>query len=147
MINKNSNTIISIEKRFVLFSLLLIFSVLTYGQTKEEIEKLENEKVVLQQKIDSLYERIDEIDKLLGQDFDAEDRLEALVKKYGKNKGPMIAEGRVWVGVSQEMALDSWGEPDSRKKSEGSCGVNETWYYPEGKYIYFENGRLAKWKD
>jgi hypothetical protein len=101
----------------------------------------------LQQKIDSLYERIDEIDKLLGQDFDKEERLEALIKKYGKKKGPMIAEGRVWVGVSPEMALDSWGKPDSKKRSEGSWGVNETWNYPGGKYIFFENGRLSKWKD
>jgi len=133
--------------RFIYLSSFLLISFLSYSQSQNETEQLEREKALLQQKIDSLYERIDEIDKLLGQDFDKEERLEALIKKYGKKKGPMIADGRVWVGVSPEMAMDSWGEPDSKKKSEGSWGVNETWYYPEGKYIFFENGRLSKWKD
>lgn len=116
-------------------------------QTVGEPEQMKADKAAMQSKIDSLYEMIDEIDRSLGQDFDKEDRREAMIRKYGKKKGPMIAEGRVWIGLSQDMAKDSWGEPESRKKSEGSWGMNETWYYPEGKYIFFENGRLSKWKD
>ncbi len=134
-------------KRFYLLLLLLFISALGFSQSQEELDQLENEKADLQAKIDSMYLRIDEIDLLLGQEFNAEDRLETMIEKYGKKKGPMIADGRVWVGVSPEMALDSWGKPDSKKKSEGSWGVNETWYYPDGKYIFFENGRLAQWKD
>lgn len=133
--------------RFILLPIILLTTVLAYGQSDSESEKLKQEKAVLQQKIDSLHARIDEIDKLLGQDFDSEDRLASMIRKYGKKKGPMIAEGRVWTGVSPEMALDSWGVPESKKKSEGSWGVNETWYYPEGKYIYFENGVVSKWKN
>lgn len=134
-------------KRFVLLTVLLLISSLAISQSQEEIDQLEGEKTFLQAKIDSMYLRIDEIDLLLGQEFNAEDKLEAMIEKYGKKKGPMIADGRVWVGVSAEMAIDSWGSPDSKKKSEGTWGVNETWYYPDGKYIFFENGRLSKWKN
>jgi len=134
-------------KRFVFLSILISVSQFGFSQTPEEMDQLENEKEILQAKIDSMYQRIDEIDLLLGQEFNAEEKLETMIEKYGKKKGPMIADGRVWVGVSPEMALDSWGNPDSKKKSEGSWGVNETWYYPDGKYIFFENGRLSKWKD
>ena len=134
-------------KQLIIFLLILSASQSLYSQTQDEIDQLENEKAILQAKIDSMYLRIDEIDLLLGQEFNAEDKLEVMIEKYGKKKGPMIADGRVWVGVSPEMALDSWGNPDSKKKSEGSWGVNETWYYPDGKYIFFENGRLSKWKD
>jgi len=134
-------------KRFIFLLILISVSEFGFSQTQEEIDQLENEKAILQAKIDSMYQRIDEIDLLLGQEFNAEEMLEAMIEKYGKKKGPMIADGRVWVGVSPEMALDSWGNPDSKKKSEGSWGVNETWYYPDGKYIFFENGRLSKWKD
>ena len=134
-------------KRFVFLSILISVSQFGFSQTPEETDQLENEKEILQAKIDSMYQRIDEIDLLLGQEFNAEEKLETMIEKYGKKKGPMIADGRVWVGVSPEMALDSWGNPDSKKKSEGSWGVNETWYYPDGKYIFFENGRLSKWKD
>lgn len=134
-------------KRFVLLTVLLLISSIAISQSQKEIDQLEGEKTFLQAKIDSMYLRIDEIDLLLGQEFNAEDKLEAMIEKYGKKKGPMIADGRVWVGVSAEMALDSWGSPDSKKKSEGTWGVNETWYYPDGKYIFFENGRLSKWKN
>jgi len=118
-----------------------------YSQSQIEKAQLEQEKVVLQQKIDSIHARINEIDRLLVKELSPEERLAMLIEKYGKKKGPMIADGRVWTSISQEMALDSWGEPESRKKSEGSWGVNETWYYPEGKYIYFENGRLSNWRE
>jgi hypothetical protein len=118
-----------------------------HSQDQNETNRLKQEKAFLQLKIDSLSERINEIDRLLARNLNPEERLEVLIEKYGKKKGPMIADGRVWTGVSREMALDSWGEPDSKKRSEGSWGVNETWYYPEGKYIYFENGRLSKWKE
>ena len=134
-------------RQIIIFLLILSVSQTLFSQTQDEIDLLENEKAILQAKIDSMYLRIDEIDLLLGQEFNAEDKLEAMIEKYGKKKGPMIADGRVWVGVSPQMALDSWGNPDSKKKSEGSWGVNETWYYPDGKYIFFENGRLSKWKD
>jgi hypothetical protein len=134
-------------KRFVFLSILISVSQFGFSQTPEETDKLEKEKEILQAKIDSMYQRIDEIDLLLGQEFNAEEKLETMIEKYGKKKGPMIADGRVWVGVSPEMTLDSWGKPDSKKKSEGSWGVNETWYYPGGKYIFFENGRLSNWKD
>jgi hypothetical protein len=134
-------------KRIIIFLTLITVSQFSYSQIQEEIDQLEEEKTLLQAKIDSMYQRIDEIDLLLGQEFNAEDKLSAMIEKYGKKKGPMIADGRVWVGVSPEMAIDSWGKPSSKKKSEGSWGVNETWYYPDGKYIFFENGRLSKWKD
>ena len=134
-------------KCFNFFVLLILISFVAYAQSDQEKEALEKEKVALQHKIDSMHQRIDEIDLLLGQEFNAEEKRDALIKKYGKKKGPMIADGRVWVGVSPEMAIDSWGAPDSKKRSEGTWGVNETWYYPDGKYIFFENGRVAQWKD
>jgi hypothetical protein len=131
---------------FGLFILVFMIPLLGTGQTKNDPKQLEKEKATLQLKIDSLNERINEIDQLLVKNMSPEARLQLMVEKYGKRKGPMIAEGRVWTGVSQEMALDSWGEPENKKRSEGTWGVNETWYYPEGKYIFFENGRLSDWK-
>ena len=133
--------------RYILATLFSMILIGAYSQSQIEKAQLEQEKVVLQQKIDSIHARINEIDRLLVKELSPEERLAMLIEKYGKKKGPMIADGRVWTSISQEMALDSWGEPESRKKSEGSWGVNETWYYPEGKYIYFENGRLSNWRE
>ena len=134
-------------KAVSLILLFLGFALLSMGRADREPEQIKADKAALLCETDSLYERIEEIDPPSGQNFDPEERREAMIRKYGKKKGPLIADGRVWIGLSTEMALDSWGKPENRKKSEGTWGMNETWYYPGGKYIFFENGRLSKWKD
>jgi hypothetical protein len=133
--------------RFILITFFLIISTSSFGQSQTAKDKLEQEKAMLQEKIDSLNSRINEIDRLLAKALSPEERLTMLIDKYGKKKGPMIADGRVWPTISQDMALDSWGEPDSKRKSEGTLGVTETWYYPGGRYIFFENGRVSSWQE
>jgi hypothetical protein len=133
--------------RFSLISLFSLFVISSYGQTESNKAQLEAEKSLLQQKIDSLQARINAIDQQLLRELSPEERLTLMIDKYGKKKGPMIADGRVWPTINQEMALDSWGEPDKRQKSESTLGVTETWYYPGGKYIYFENGRVSSWRE
>ena len=133
--------------RIFLVSLFSLIFIGVYSQSQSNKEQLEEEKTMLQQKIDSIQSRINEIDQLLLKELSPEERLSLMIEKYGKKKGPMIADGRVWPTISQEMALDSWGEPDSRKRSEGTWGVTETWHYPGGKYIYFENGRVSSWQE
>ena len=120
--------------RLIFISLFLLISIFSFGQSNIEKEQLEKEKVMLQQKIDSINIRINEIDRLLSKELSPEERLAMLIEKYGKKKGPMIADGRVWPTISQDMALDSWGEPERRNRSEVPSGVTETWYYPDGKY-------------
>ena len=133
--------------RFLLVSLFALTFVSAFSQSQSNKEQLEEEKTMLQHKIDSLQARINVIDQLLLQELSPEERLTLMIEKYGKKKGPMIADGRVWPTISQDMALDSWGEPDKRQRSESTLGVTETWYYPEGKYIYFENGRVSSWQE
>jgi len=133
--------------RFFLVLLFSLSSIGVYSQSQSNKELLEEEKAMLQITIDSMQARINVIDQLLLKELSPEERLALMVEKYGKKKGPMIADGRVWPTISQEMALDSWGEPDSRRRSEITSGVTETWYYPGGKYIYFENGRVSSWQE
>ena len=74
-------------------------------------------------------------------------RLEKMIEKYGKKKGKLIAEGRVWPTISLEMAKDAWGEPEKKEKSELRETTTEKWIYPNGRYLYFKNGRLESWRD
>lgn len=111
------------------------------------INPMNKNSVVLNCGLDSLAETASEREPEQVKTLDPEQWRDLMIRKYGKKKGPMIADGRIWFSISTEMALDSRGKPESRKISEGSWGINETWYYPGGKYLYFENGRLAKWKD
>jgi len=131
----------------LLLGILFLIPLLGQAQIQDkDIEQLIGERTAILQKMDSLERRLQEIDAMLTQ-VNPEDRLEAMISKYGKNKGKLIASGKVWGSISFEMARDSWGEPDDIQRSEVSSGSTEKWMYPDGKYLFFKNGRLESWKE
>lgn len=124
---------------------MILFLVPIY-MNAQSIDQLSEERTTILQLIDSLEQRLNEIDIQLTK-VNPEDKLEAMISKYGKNKGKLIASGKVWASISPQMAIDSWGEPEKIQKSDLSNGTTEKWTYPEGKYLFFKNGRLESWKD
>jgi hypothetical protein len=71
------------------------------------------------------------------------ERRASLIKKYGTTNGTLISQGKVKLGFTKQMCIDSWGEPSDINKSSGSWGVHEQWVYGSGNYLYFENGVLT----
>ena len=132
--------------RFLVLILLFLPFFIKAQQTDQNIDQLTKEQSTIIQMIDSLEKRLEEIDEQLSQ-VNSEDRLEAMKAKYGKNKGKLIAGGKVWVSISFEMAIDSWGEPTDVQKTTVSSGTTEKWLYPDNRYLYFKNGRLDSWKE
>jgi len=130
------------------FLILLIAAPLVGNaqQDVQDIEKISKERTEILLLIDSLNTRLTEINKILKVQS-PEDRLAEMKAKYGKNKGKMIADGKVWSSIDYQMAVDSWGEPINKKITEISGGTTERWNYPNGRYLYFKNGRLETWKD
>jgi len=57
-----------------------------------------------------------------------------------------MADGVVWLGMTQEQALLSWGRPTKINKTIIASGVRTQWVY-QGKspsnHLYFENGILT----
>lgn len=66
-----------------------------------------------------------------------------LIDKWGYTNGKRIAENKIWVGMTVEMTLESWGIPYRVNRSKVSGGIREQWIYSEA-YLYFENGTLAE---
>jgi hypothetical protein len=54
-----------------------------------------------------------------------------------------IADKRVWVGMTADQAISSWGKPQKRNKTVVQSGTHEQWVYPSDQYLYFENGTLT----
>ena len=55
-----------------------------------------------------------------------------------------------FTGMTDEMAIESWGEPDEVNRSVNAFGTNEQWIYgsiTSRKYLYFDNGILTSWQD
>jgi len=69
-----------------------------------------------------------------------EERRKELIKKYGSYNGKLIAEGKVAIGMSQKMVVDSWGKPSDINKDIYSFGVHEQWVFGSGNYVYFKDG-------
>lgn len=64
-------------------------------------------------------------------------------KEEEKEKARKKKEG-VTIGMTKQQVLDSmWGEPQKINRTATAYGVSEQWVYPNGNYLYFENGRLT----
>ena len=69
-----------------------------------------------------------------------------LVKKYGVEIANKILSSKIWIGMTDEMAIESLGRPQENNRTVGSWGVHEQWVY-RNLYVYFENGILTSWQD
>lgn len=67
----------------------------------------------------------------------------SIIAKYGKINGNLIIQGKVKIGFTKEMCIESWGKPESINKTTGKYGTHEQWVYEEGNYLYFDNGKLT----
>jgi len=71
-----------------------------------------------------------------------------LIKKWGKKTAKAIMEKEVFIGMTKEQVVASWGSPTDINRTVGSWGVHEQWIYNDyGPYLYFENGRLTAFQD
>ncbi|RKY88361.1 hypothetical protein DRQ09_02965 [candidate division KSB1 bacterium] len=72
---------------------------------------------------------------------------ETLSKKYNKEIVNKIMGQKIWVGMTVNMARESWGRPDKINTSVSSHGVHEEWFYKNNKtYLYFDDGKLTSWE-
>jgi hypothetical protein len=66
-----------------------------------------------------------------------------LIRQYGYTEGLNIATGKLWLGMTAKMALDSWGIPYQIKRTNGNFQTTEQWNYSHA-YLYFEDGILTE---
>jgi len=70
-------------------------------------------------------------------------RLDNLIKKYGVVNGERLFESKVWIGMTKEMALESWGKPEDINVTITNYGRDEQWVHGSGQYLYFDDGILT----
>jgi hypothetical protein len=67
--------------------------------------------------------------------------LNEMIAKYGSVTGKRIADGTIWIGMTDKMCRDSWGNPNHLNRTVTANGVHEQWVYDhQSTYIYFEDG-------
>lgn len=69
------------------------------------------------------------------------------VKKYGETYGIRISNSEIWIGMTEEMLLDSWGRPNNKNITETAFGRSEQWVYNRGQfrsdYVYLDKGIVS----
>lgn len=59
-----------------------------------------------------------------------------------------IENRQIFIGMSEEALLLSWGNPSDINSSTGAWGVHKQYVYGDfGPYVYVENGKVTSWQD
>jgi len=74
-------------------------------------------------------------------------KLARLIKEYGESTAKRLIDGEIWIGMSDEMAREALGRTNDINRTTTSYSVREQWVYPNGKYLYFEDGVLDSWQE
>lgn len=73
-------------------------------------------------------------------------KLKLISNKYGKSTAKKIMDEKIWIGMTSEMCLLSWGEPEHKSKTVTAYGTNEFWHYGY-QTLHFENDKLKGWTE
>jgi hypothetical protein len=118
-------------------------------QKKENVvklAKLENEKAEQLRIANNIQREKEEKIAADSRNISIEKRKNELIKKYGATIGLKIFEERIWIGMTKEMLIESWGRPNDINRTVGSWGVHEQCIYTS-VYVYIENGVVTSWQD
>ena len=90
-------------------------------------------------KIEDEKKRIDNEQKIIKRKAD-------LTKKYGLSAANKILDEVIWIGMTENMLLESWGEPEDINTTVTSYVSRKQFVYGSGKYVYVVNGKVDAWQ-
>ncbi len=67
--------------------------------------------------------------------------------KYGKELGEKIATKKIWIGMTEEMLIDSWGRPEDINTTATRYSTRKQFVYGGGQYVYVQNGVVDAWQN
>ncbi len=73
------------------------------------------------------------------------DRLTYLQGKYDSKTADALFNHKLWIGMTTQMALDSWGYPKSMDRYLRVEKKYEDWHYTKYKLV-FEDSNLIRWE-
>lgn len=86
-------------------------------------------------------------EKKLIESKQADQRKFEILKKYGKYYGELILAGKVKLGMTKQMCIEAWGNPEDINRTIVRGNINEQWVYSLDCYLYFDNGVLTAIQD
>lgn len=123
------------------------FLVQNTEEIKEFAYKIRYEAKVNAQAIkdSTLKEQFRQEQLALNEDF--QEKLKEMTEKYGAVNGKKVALRSVWISMTEEMLIDSWGYPSDINTTALAGLVKKQYVYPNYQYVYVENGVVTAWQD
>ncbi|MDH3198644.1 MAG: hypothetical protein OEO21_10435 [Candidatus Krumholzibacteria bacterium] len=118
-------------------------TVRTLKKRNKVTQALELERPLSKEKIDAKMEE-------LFWFVDPTLRQVAYIRKWGKKTAQAIVDHEVFVGMTAEATVESWGFPAKRNINDIGGKREEQWIYPAGKrskYVYIIDNKVSKWDD
>jgi hypothetical protein len=120
------------------------------NQDKEYFERLKIDEEEEIRKNDSIADIVNRKAKEEGKayfeslskkaDEEINKRRPVYVKKYGPVNGEKVAKGLIWIGMTEQMLIDSWGQPEDTNTTVTRYATRKQYVYGSGQYVYVENG-------
>ena len=60
--------------------------------------------------------------------------------KFGNEYGELIFNGKIRIGMSEEMLIESWGKPKRINKTITRYGTTKQYVYGSSQYVYIDEG-------
>jgi len=113
---------------------------------KDPTELMAQQKVKTEDRNEQLIKKAREEERQLRKEESRKKREEFLIRKYSNSVARKIINKEIWIGMTKDMMLDSWGYPEDINRSVGSWGVHEQCIYGDTN-VYVENGTVTSWQD
>ena len=68
----------------------------------------------------------------------------SMITKYGLEKGQLIGNKRIAIGMTKEMCKDAWGHPMNIYRTTIKYGQSEVWCYNYKTRVYFFNNKVVQ---
>ena len=125
-----------------------------WKKRKNEMEEMERKRQ--QAAVDEIRTRVEiEQKKKKEEDLtrrrqEEEQRKQNIFSKYSEETAKKIIDEKIWIGMTKQMAIDSWGHPGTINRTVTETTVKEQWVYRRNYntiYLYFRNGILYTYQD
>jgi hypothetical protein len=74
-------------------------------------------------------------------------RRDFYINKYGPVNGEKVAKGLIWIGMTEQMLIDSWGQPEDINTTVTRYVKRKQYVYGSRQYVYVENGVVDAWQN
>lgn len=122
---------------------LIIVGVSDYTELQQKVAK----KLQSERQKTSREQQLQEQQRKQKQEKEKAEFRNKMIAKYGADKGTLVGNRQIAIGMTKEMCKDAWGTPINTYRTTTSYGQSEVWCYNYKTRVFFNNGKVVQIDD